>query len=109
MTALVDLEDVKRSLNVCFNDDDMKLDALIEAASQMVVGYLKSRAPTVLGVDVIGSSPLVVPPRVAAAVRYLVALMYRTPDGDAEDAFANGMLPAPVRAMLAFDRDPALA
>lgn len=95
-------------------DDDADLEAMIETASALVRNYLKSAADEFLDSDGeveldSDQQPVGIPPEVVGATKWLTAWLYRNRDGDAEDAFEPGFLPAPVTAMLYPLRAPALA
>lgn len=111
MTSLVSIEQVKTALNIVSSDDDARLDMLIPAASAAIVNHLKGRADELLGLDTGGELPtgVEVPAEIVQATIYMVGVFYRNPDGDPDEAFSNGVLPAPVIALLNPLRDPTLA
>lgn len=110
MVDLVTLEYTKDLLNVDITDDDAKLQAYISASSASVINYLKGQAAVILNLDKQGQMPpgTVVPPEIQVATVLLVGHFYNEPDGDSDNAFAQGYLPKPVTALLYPLRDPAL-
>lgn len=111
---LITLADAARYVRQDSSDDDTLLNALIEAASDMVVNYLGENAESWLAStgephEDSNGNVLYVPEAVKAAVRYLVGWMYRNRDADPDQAWQPGYLPAPVTAMLYPLRDPTLA
>ena len=109
---LISLASAKRHLNMDHDSDDSLITLYINAASAMVINYLKS-------VDFLNSSddvemdssdePVGVPYEVQAATLIMVGHLYRDRDGDTEKAFEMGYLPKPVMALLYPLRDPALS
>lgn len=95
---IVDLETAKRNLHIVSDDDDENLALLLEAASAIVVDFLKLDAGT-YDVD---ASPYVAPPKpVEIAVLLTLENLYDRPKEDP-------LSPA-VRSVLHRLRDPALA
>jgi hypothetical protein len=113
MFMLVSLTRVKQALHIEHTDDDLWLPVLISAASRAVVRHLGSQAGALLQIDSPPNSPTDdlddVPEDIALAVIMLTGIMYRSTDQDIENAFADGELPNPVRAMLRLMRDPTMA
>lgn len=113
MFMLVSLERVKQALRIEHDDDDLWLPVLISGASRAVVRHIKGQAGDLLSIDSPPNSPPddleAVPEDVALAVIMLTGIVYRSTDQDVEGAFAEGELPAPVRAMLRLLRDPTMA
>jgi uncharacterized phage protein (predicted DNA packaging) len=109
---LVELTTVKAALRVDHSDDDTLLTTYIYAASQTIVGYLKSAAADLIDLDAVGGSPVDtsgVPQDIALATIVLVGHFYGQIDHDKDKAFENGDLPRAVVALLRHLRDPALA
>ena len=103
MPSLVSLEDVKTVLHIGtpeypVDDDDDKIEILIEAASVAVLNYLKGDFETFMDDRA-----------VKVATIALVGILYREPDGDESRNFSAGYLPRMVTALLYPLRDPALA
>lgn len=99
--------------------DEDELQEMVDAASAMVLNYLKSASPYVPEVDSSGD-PVVdssgdtvyttdVRPEVQQATKMLVGYLWRNRDENADGAFDPGYLPAPVTAILYPLRSPALA
>lgn len=111
---LVSLASAKNHLNMDHDSDDGLISLYIQAASAMVINYLKGGADAFLNSsgDVEMDSqdePVGVPYEVQAATLLMVGHLYRDRDGDAEKAFEMGYLPKPVMALLYPLRDPALS
>ncbi|MFH5773588.1 head-tail connector protein [Paracoccus sp. NGMCC 1.201697] len=109
MAQLVDLPTVRNYLRISAEDDDTNLAFLIEVASGAVINYLKSAADAWIGDDGEVLPDVEIPAEVQGAVVYLVGVLVRNPDNDAEGAWQQGFLPMPVTAMLYPLRDPACA
>ena len=111
MIELTTIDTVKLRLRVDFDDDDELLGGLILAASGIVLNYLKGRAEEILDLDSNGelTSGSEIPAPVETATIMMVGYLYRNPDADPDKAFAHGMLPLPVTAILYPYRDPAIA
>lgn len=119
MVDLVTLEEVRRMLRIGEtndspiepHDDDAILETVyIPAASMAVIRHLKGQAEEVI--SGLADSPQTAdgcPDDVKIATIMLIGVIYREPDGDEAKQFAQGMLPAPVTALLYPLRDPALA
>lgn len=109
MWLLVPLARVKQALGVTTNDDDDLLSTLISAASRAIVAHLKRQAGDLLTIDSPPNSPPDdlddVPEDISAAVILLTRAMY----DPADEAWEEGELPKPVRALLRMHRDPTLA
>lgn len=108
---IITLAEVKAALRIDHTDDDVMLQALIDAATGAVVNYLKAQAEELIPIPS-GSSEgdlIVTNPEIKQAAIILVGMWYRNPDGDQEKNFDRGYLPAPVTALLYPLRDPALA
>lgn len=99
--------------------DEDELREVVDAASAMVLNYLKSASPYVPQLDSAGD-PVVdsnddpvytedVRPEVQQATKMLVGYLWRNRDENADGAFDRGYLPMPVTAILFPLRDPALA
>lgn len=111
---LISLEQGKRHLRVILDDPDENADIelKIQAASAAVLKYLKSRTNEFL--DSSGfieydsdGEPVGVPANVQAATLLMLGYLYKDRDNNAEQAYQQGYLPAPVTALLYPDRDPA--
>lgn len=105
---LASLDETKAGLRIFHDDEDDTLGILIEAASESVVGYMKSAANIFLDSDgnvIVGN----VPQRVKWATILLVGYLNENRDSDQENAFEMGYLPKPVMSLLYSLRDPALA
>lgn len=102
---LVSLQQAKDALNIYIADRDAHINLLIQAASTMVVRYLKEYANTFLEstgepfIDSNGEAPDV-PADVKTAVLLLVGILLVNPDGDEAKNFSLGNLPASVTAQL---------
>jgi hypothetical protein len=120
MDPFITVDDVRaqvRGDDVDTSDEEAEFFAL--AATRIISNHLKSSSPYEPEVDssgaiVLDSSGEVVytddvKPEVKQATRYLVGILWKNRDGDPEAMFADGRLPAPVRAILGPLRDPALA
>ncbi|MBZ9653540.1 head-tail connector protein [Phyllobacterium lublinensis] len=99
MADLATLAQVKQGLriDVTNTDDDALLNLLIKAASERIVGYIKTEIP----------DP--VPNAVAVATIILVGYLYQNTESDPDKAFDLGTLPYPVTSLIYHLRDPALA
>lgn len=119
---LAELTATKAALRIDDADllSDADLERLIEAASDMVVAYLKRRVieeitdpdvspPTTEIVMDLTASPPLIPPRVVQATIMLTGYLYRLPDADPQKDWEAGYLPRPVMSLLHMLRDPALA
>lgn len=106
---LATLDQVKSMLRIDGNDSDGSLQIMIAAASQAVLGYLKTATEGSPPLIDFVSSPQVIPERVTYATIMLVGYMYRNPDGDPDRDYQQGYLPMPVVSLLYTLRDPALA
>lgn len=111
---LVSLAQGKRHLRVILDDEDENADIelKIKAASAAVLNYLKSRADAFL--DSSGyieydsnDDPVGVPENVQAATLLMLGYLYKDRDNNADNAYQQGYLPAPVTALLYPNRDPA--
>lgn len=120
MTMLVGLAETKARLRFDHDAEDADLTLLIQAASQMVLNYLKMDESEFAGseYDTDGDYPTDTDgvligmdafPDVRAATIYLVGVLKRDPDGAEMDKWEHGYLPRPVMAMLYTLRDPAIA
>lgn len=103
------------------NEDE--LQEVVDAASAMVLNYLKSASPYVPELDSAGDPVVdsnddpvyteVVRPEVQQATKMLVGYLWRNRDEGGEGSFRpifeRGYLPMPVTAILYPLRDPALA
>lgn len=99
--------------------DEDELQEVVDAASAMVLNYLKSASPYVPELDSAGDPVVdsnddvvyteVVRPEVQQATKMLVGYLWRNRDENADGAFERGYLPMPVTAILFPLRDPALA
>lgn len=103
--------------------DEDELQEMVDAASAMVLNYLKSASPYVPETD--SSGEIVVDsngdtvyttdvrPEVQQATKILVGYLWRNRDeggeGNSRPTFDRGYLPMPVTAILFPLRDPALA
>lgn len=111
---LVSLEQGKRHLRVILDDPDENADIelKIKGASQAVLDYLKSRADEFLDsageVEVDSENePVGIPENVQAATLLMLGYLYKDRDNNADSAYQQGYLPAPVTALLYPRRDPA--
>ncbi len=120
MTMLVSLAQTKARLRFDTDAEDVDLTFMIEAASQMVMNYLKTDESFFAGseYDTDGTWPADTDgvligadsyPEVQTATIYLAGVLKRDPDGVEMDKWQMGYLPFPVMAMLYPLRDPALA
>lgn len=99
--------------------DEDELQEMVDAASAMVINYLKSASPYLPELDssgepVLDSSDEVVyttdvRPEVQHATKMLVGYLWRNRDENADEEFDRGYLPKPVTAILYPLRHPALA
>lgn len=109
MAALVTLEEVKTGLRIDSSDDDNLIQALIGAASNGIINFLKADETTVLfdWDTVQGNSPqdADVSDEVKQATILLVDYYYR---GDYENA-EPGYLPPHVTALIWGKRTPTIA
>lgn len=105
MVALVGLDEVKGALPVSHSDDDAQIADMIEAASEMVIGYLDTRAAAVIGLSEGGELPdmSTVPAAVRRAVIVCVQDMYDQPDEKPE---VRGALPFRAERLLYRYADP---
>jgi len=117
-TMLASLSETKARLRFDNDAEDADLTLLIQAASKMVMNYLKADESLFVGsdFDTDGDWPadsdgvlLGVTPEVSTATIYLVGVLKRDPDGVDTSKWSMGYLPIPVMAMLYPLRDPALA
>lgn len=111
---LVSLEQGKRHLRVIIDDaeENADIELKILGASAAVLKYLKSRADEFLdssGMVEVNSDnePVGIPYNVQAAVLLMLGYLYKDRDTNADKAYEQGYLPAPVTALLYPDRDPA--
>lgn len=108
MVQLITLADAKTGLRIEGTDSDAMLEALIPAASEAIVNYLKDQAAEIIDLDAAVDSPADagVPDIVKRATILLVGIWFRNPDGDPDLEFDPGNLPKPVTAILYPLRDP---
>ena len=121
--ALITVEQALAQIRGGDEVDEDELQEMVDAASAMVVNYLKSASPYVAELDSAGD-PLLdtneeviytddVRPEVQHATKMLVGYLWRNRDEGGEDTFRplfeRGYLPMPVTAILYPLRDPALA
>lgn len=93
---LVLIEDVKRVLRLDSSHDDAEVQKIADAASDIVMGYLKKPIDTYA----IGT----VPPRIERAIMEVCVRLY-----DDREAMWDGTIISPaVQQILHRDRDPAL-
>lgn len=114
MIALVTLQQVKDRLKFDHDEQDADLQALIYAASGMVLNYLKTDESVFLnseGAQEFTSEGAIdtVLPEIQAATIYLVGILVRDTDGVEMEKWQHGYLPTPVTSMLYPLRHPALA
>lgn len=95
MTALATVTEAKQRLRVDFSDDDTLIEALLEEATDIVVGYIKNPDH--------GWDAQTVPGRIKAAILLVTGSLYENRDATGE------VLTEGVRALLHRDRDPSLA
>lgn len=99
--------------------DEDEMQEMIDAASAMVINYLKSASPYEPEIDSSGE-PVVdsnddpvytddVRPEVQQATKMLVGYLWRNRDENVDGAFERGYLPMPVTAILYPLRSPALS
>lgn len=111
----VTLEQAKTYCRIVTDAADNELDLFIQAASGAVASHLHSATQDFLdsdGFPVEEDSDGVtigVPAVVQAATLYMTAWLNRNRDEDPEKAFADGVLPGPVKALLGPLRDPVMA
>lgn len=111
---LVSLAQARAHLRSDTSDDDADLELKIEAASQMVVDYLKGYANGFLDsngdVQADSNGEPIVPKRVQAGVLLVIGFLYRERDGSNEHAvpteYGFGFLPAGAEAVLHSLRRP---
>ncbi|MUV20859.1 phage gp6-like head-tail connector protein [Burkholderia thailandensis] len=96
MSDLITLAQAKAQLRITDTDSDGELASLVSAASDIVVGYLKTVEAAAYTADT-------VPPRVRTAVLLVLASLYEDREG------ANDPIGPAVQSLLMRDRDPALA
>lgn len=99
--ALITLAEAKDHLRVVSDDDDSDVWLKAQAASDFIVDYLKDQADDTWDADS-------VPAPIKAAILMLLTDLHEF-RGDDPRVRESGELPGPVRAMLSFYRDPALA
>lgn len=121
----VTLQQAKSHLEIVHGGDDALLNAMIEAASGAVYGYLKSSrhlfeperdSNYVPVVDSNGaevpvrdsSGAKVIRPEVQNATLIMLGVLYRNRDENDAAIFDGNYLPAPVKNLLYFLRDPAV-
>ncbi|MDY1146664.1 head-tail connector protein [Pseudomonas aeruginosa] len=120
----VTLERAKAHLNMDHDEDDILIEAYVQAASGAVKNYLKSGSPYELGRDSNDNPVLdsngdptyeldsngdkIVRAEVQSAVLLMVGHLYKDRDENPDSAFEQGYLPKPVTALLYPLRDPAL-
>lgn len=107
--SFVTLGETKSGLRIDHNDDDPFLQMLAEAATGIIIDYLKSAADEYLDEEGEVLDAAAVPAKIKAATIFLVGVMERNRDQDPQGLFADGRLPMPVRAMLYPLRVPTLA
>jgi hypothetical protein len=110
---LVSLDNIKVHLGIDFTTYDSYITLQINAASEMIIDYLKNGADSFtdsMGETVNDSNGVAigVPYKVQAACMLLVGYMFKNRDVNPDGAFQLGMLPNDVTAMLYSLRDPAL-
>ncbi len=113
MTALLTLDAAKQHLRVDFPDDDEDIQRKIDAASEIVLDYIKRRGPRP---DEANPTPPDwtsddVPSPIAAAVAIVLSKLYDDRAAGKEDVenVALGYLTPSVTAILHRLRDPAIA
>lgn len=115
MIELVTLEQIRGYVGQTGDHDNPKLRLLVQAASRLVLAYLKlpdsaylnSEGTLELDSDTQGYQE--VPAEVQGAVLYLAGMLYRDPDGVEAEKWQPGYLPGPVMSMLYHLRKPTLA
>ena len=116
--SLITVDQAKLQIRAGDEVDEDELQEMVDAASAMVLNYLKSASPYVQDVDSNGA-PLVdssdepvytdtVRPEVMMATKILVGYLWRKRDENTDGEFDRGYLPMPVTAILFPLRDPAL-
>lgn len=106
MIELVTLQQTKARIRVVHDAEDADILGMIQAASRMVLSYLKldeaaylnSDGTMDLNSDTLGYDE--VPEEVQAATIYLVGVLYRDRDGAEAEKWPVNYLPLPVVAML---------
>lgn len=111
---LVTLKQASDHLRRDTDADDDDLGIKIEAASEMVMAYLKSGADVFTdsaGVVLTDSSgdPVGVPRWAQMATLLMIGYLYKDRDENTDSAYEQGYLPKPITAILYPHRDPALA
>lgn len=116
-TLLASVDEFKLRQRYVGTDEDADIEFVLQAASRMVLGYLKVDESYFAGseYDTDGEYPadsdgvlINVTPEVKAATIYLAGVLKRDPDGAETEKWELGYLPRPVLAMLYHLRDPAL-
>lgn len=108
MVALVTLERARSHLRLTHITEDDEVAEKIEEASDIVVAYLKDRANQFL--DTSGEVvPELVPPRVRAAVLYMLGVLWKDRDNANPPSWDPYSLPRPVVALLHPMRTPTIA
>lgn len=111
---LVTLQQASDHLRRDTTADDADLEIKIEAASEMVMAYLKSGADVFTDTagevftDTAGD-PVGVPRWAQMATLLLIGYLYKDRDENTDSAYDQGYLPKPITAILYPHRDPALA
>lgn len=95
MASLVTIEEAKRRLRIDFPDEDDPISSMLEEATDIVIGYIKTPDH--------GWTPESAPPRIKSAICMVAARLYQDRDGGAE------VLTKAVKDVLERDRDPSLA
>jgi hypothetical protein len=114
MIELVTLDQARAMLQMTHTAQDGLIVNYIQAASKMVLNYLKLDETAYLNSD--GAMEIdsdlgyqEVPSEVQAATLYLIGVLFRDRDGAESEKWIPGYLPGPCVSMLYNLRDPTLA
>lgn len=103
---IVSLEEVKQHLRIDYDEEDADLTLKIQAASQMILEYVK-RSESDYDEDSDGI--LEVPYTMKMACLIMVGILYRDRDGVETKEWNQGYLPYSVTALIYNYRDPTLS
>ena len=81
--ALITLEQAKAQLRVVHDEDDTEIEEMIDAASEAIIGYMKTAAGVFLSTadEVVDGA---VPPDVQMACKVEVAHLYKNREGQSD-------------------------
>lgn len=103
---IITLQEAKEHLRIDHDAEDADLTLKIEAASRMILEYVK-RSESDYDEDSDGI--LEVPYTMKMACLIMVGILYRDRDGTESDKWQQGFLPFSVTALIYNLRDPSLA